>query len=287
MKKMSITLSIFLTAITVVAQTAQIKVQYEVEAPSLSQNGVKTMTLISGADKSLYFNEMSQLVDSMNSTPEGKRKLAEIQMAAWMTTGADGGMAIDMTRGNAPHKKVHLYVEKDFRSGMERVYNSWAMESGYYDEPLNEIKWEICDSTKTVLGYSCEMAVADYHGRKWKAWFAPELPISDGPWKLAGLPGLILLAESGDSFRFEAKGIEQTEGTVPEVWSKEKYSKVDRLKALADDDYFKSNRYSIMKAQYGVTYKAFDKDGNPIGDEPYDAAVYAIEPDYATAGKGK
>ncbi|MBD5284859.1 MAG: GLPGLI family protein [Bacteroides sp.] len=284
MKKTIIALSMILTAMVGVAQTGQVRVKYDVIAPSKSKSGAKEMTLISGNGKSLYFNDMSFYVDSMNSTPEGKRKLAEIQMAAWMTTGADGGMVIDMTKGNAPLKKTHLYVEKDFRSGMERVYDSWAMEGGYYDEPLNGIDWEIGDSTITVLGYSCVMAVADYHGRKWTAWFAPELPLSDGPWKLSGLPGLILLAHSGDTFRFEAKGIEQVDGDVPEVWSKEKYSKVDRLKALSDDEYFKSNRHSVMKARY-EEYRAYDKEGNALDDEKYDPEIYAIEPDYAKHNK--
>ena len=29
-------------------------------------------------------------------------------------------------------------------------------------------------------------------GRKWTAWFSPEIPIQDGPYKFRGLPGLIV-----------------------------------------------------------------------------------------------
>lgn len=59
---------------------------------------------------------------------------------------------------------------------------------------------EIADSTKNILGYDCVMATAHYHGRDWTAWFTPDIPLPEGPWKLTGLPGLILEAsESTDN----------------------------------------------------------------------------------------
>ena len=70
----------------------------------------KEMTLVSGLNRSFYFNEMSQYCDSMDSTPEGKKKLQEVQLAAWMTTSPDGSISIDMRRGNAPRKTCLLYT---------------------------------------------------------------------------------------------------------------------------------------------------------------------------------
>ncbi len=29
-------------------------------------------------------------------------------------------------------------------------------------------------------------------GRLWEAWFSPDLPFSEGPYKFSGLPGLIM-----------------------------------------------------------------------------------------------
>ena len=52
------------------------------------------------------------------------------------------------------------------------------------------------------------MAEAEFRGRVWRAWFTYEIPMPYGPWKLGGLPGLILKAEDADSlFVFEMAGI--------------------------------------------------------------------------------
>lgn len=71
-------------------------------------------------------------------------------------------------------------------------------------------QWKIIESTDTILGYPCQKATNSYGGRNYTAWFTLDIPMSDGPWKLYGLPGLILKAEdSSHIFRFEAIGIEQ------------------------------------------------------------------------------
>lgn len=64
-----------------------------------------------------------------------------------------------------------------------------------YEEDKANIDWVLKDDTMTVCGYLCYKALALFGGREWTAWYAPEISISDGPWKLYGLPGLILKAE--------------------------------------------------------------------------------------------
>ncbi len=53
--------------------------------------------------------------------------------------------------------------------------------------------WKI-ETTKqtTILGYKCYKATCHFAGRDYEAWFTPDIPISDGPYKFSGLPGLIL-----------------------------------------------------------------------------------------------
>ncbi len=77
------------------------------------------------------------------------------------------------------------------------------------EEELDVPRWEIvADSTRQILGYTAHLATAKYRGRVWNAWYAADIPLGDGPWKLHGLPGLILSAyDSNREFTFNAVGI--------------------------------------------------------------------------------
>ena len=112
--------------------------------------------------------------------------------------------------------KTRMYVFKDYPDSVLTLFDSYMFEHDLHMEPFSEIKWHIVeDSTRSVLGYECRMATTEYHGRKWTAWFAPEIPVCDGPWKLRGLPGLILEAtEEKGHHSFIADGIETTDQPI-------------------------------------------------------------------------
>lgn len=61
-------------------------------------------------------------------------------------------------------------------------------------EPLTKIEWIIQSQKKKILEQDCQRATASFGGRNYTAWFAPAIPINAGPWKLGGLPGIILAA---------------------------------------------------------------------------------------------
>lgn len=57
------------------------------------------------------------------------------------------------------------------------------------------LEWTFGDGKKEVCGYMCQEARTSYGGRDWIVWYAPEIASTAGPWKLCGLPGLILEAQ--------------------------------------------------------------------------------------------
>jgi GLPGLI family protein len=79
-----------------------------------------------------------------------------------------------------------------------------------YEEPLSTFNWTIMEEEKTVLSYRCKKAMTIFRGRSYLAWFTTEIPISNGPWKFGGLPGLILLlSDDKCNFVYQCDGIEQ------------------------------------------------------------------------------
>ena len=85
----------------------------------------------------------------------------------------------------------------------------------YYEQEFPAIDWQMQDADSVVCGYSCSKAVGEWRGRTWTVWYSMDIPIDDGPWKLQGLPGLILHAEDAQGdFIFTCVGIEEKRAPI-------------------------------------------------------------------------
>lgn len=77
------------------------------------------------------------------------------------------------------------------------------------DKDIN-ISWKIHSDTRKINDYNCQKATAKFRGREWTAWFCSDFPYRFGPWKLNGLPGLILEAyDSRQQIKFLFNKLEQ------------------------------------------------------------------------------
>nr|WP_294793936.1 GLPGLI family protein [uncultured Mucilaginibacter sp.] len=75
---------------------------------------------------------------------------------------------------------------------------------------IEKIDWKILKDTLNFSGLRAQKATTTYKGRNWIAWFAPELPFTTGPWKLNGLPGLIIEAyDDKKDVQFKFAGVEK------------------------------------------------------------------------------
>lgn len=63
-----------------------------------------------------------------------------------------------------------------------------------YEEKAGEPTWRLSSDTMRIHNIQCQKAHLDWEGRKWIVWFAPSIPISFGPYKFKGLPGLVVRA---------------------------------------------------------------------------------------------
>ena len=101
-----------------------------------------------------------------------------------------------------------------------------------YTEKEASPLWDIKAETELIMGHTCQKAVAKYLGRTYTAWFTSDIPVSTGPWKLRGLPGLILrVTDSNREYQFEAILIESNLRNTISIKSVEgRYSLTSREK---------------------------------------------------------
>lgn len=99
-------------------------------------------------------------------------------------------------------------IYQNFPENGRQTIREGLLPSFYIYEETPSFDWTILSGEEVILGYKCAKARANYGGRTWLVCFAEEIPSAGGPWKLNGLPGLILKAETTDGVhRFIAKAI--------------------------------------------------------------------------------
>lgn len=92
---------------------------------------------------------------------------------------------------------IQAFIVSDFKK-KEIISKVFLTDNGgetynelHVREPLNII-WDFKNENKTISGYPCKKALTNYRGRKYIAWYTEKIPLSVGPWKFHGLPGLII-----------------------------------------------------------------------------------------------
>ncbi len=157
---------------------------------------------------------------------------------------------IVMPTGNAtgsPLSFFHYFNEKKF------FVSAVLPANFYYEDVISRINWKLLDIYKEIAGFRCQKATGEWAGRKYNVWFCTKLPFEAGPWKLHGLPGLILSAtDSRGYISFEFAGFTKLENSGQLItWSskakkitKQEYKK--NLKAAID------NPKQYIESTYGV-----------------------------------
>ncbi len=106
-----------------------------------------------------------------------------------------------------PKTQFNYKILKENSKDSILVYDKIYTDNFQYKESKKIIKWKIISDTLTINGFKCQKATTSYSGRKYQAWFTNEIPISDGPYKFSGLPGLIVkISDSKNHYVFELIG---------------------------------------------------------------------------------
>ena len=103
---------------------------------------------------------------------------------------------------------INPYHVYDYDYANENIYQRVYMVPKQQKEPipklaaekLTNLDWKITNETKEILGYKAFLATTTFRGRDYSAWFTKDLNIEIFPWKLKGLPGVILEFQDKDGF---------------------------------------------------------------------------------------
>ena len=210
---------------SVLLDTALLTVRYRASYwmyPGTSSSWHVTMLHV-GASHSLFYDFTGHikdrydyiLVDNLDDMWSNSKAL-EKERAEQLTAYGDLGT----TSGSYFYRSV-MY---DHGTGKSKVVvpDIWVPTQPYYtyslahiyEEDVPELEWEITGEHGTAASFDCQKAECDFRGRRWEAWFTTEIPVGEGPWKLRGLPGLILYArDTTGQYSFEATSV--TDEPVP------------------------------------------------------------------------
>lgn len=156
-----------------------------------------------------------------------------------------------------PHKRMKAYVYKNYPDGKMTITDGVSLQDYQYEDSMNCMDWTTGDSAKTVLGYTVQDATCNFRGHKWYAWFTPDIPIMDGPWKFHGLPGLIMEVTDEKRYHvFKIVGIRKVTN-MPIVFSKtyvgtENFEKIDRRKFLKLARKYLEDSAGYVKLETGI-----------------------------------
>ena len=221
-----------------------------------------------GKEVSKCYSYYTFQCDSLRRTPDGAKVWSELFRRA---------IEKDGIYGDFPHVRMSTYVYKNYPTGQMTITDRISSQDYCYVDSLHTQIWTMGDSTREVLGYMCQQATADFRGRRWTAWFATDIPVSDGPWKLGGLPGLILEAyDEGRQHVFTAVGLERVKDE-PIIFNRSfvgnrKFEQTNRLEFLRMERRFLMDSNSFIQMETGIDL---------LGDESNQVMRYdLLERDY-------
>lgn len=137
----------------------------------------------------------------------------------------------------------HIKVYDEYSGNDLKTLN----ELNFYTEQMGPSQWTMTEDTLNIMGFNCQKATIEYGGRTWEAYFTVEIPISDGPYKFCGLPGLIVqMNDINNSWSFQLKDIKEIDQTV-----KINDKKDLKLKEISKEELF-SQRRKYKKDQINV-----------------------------------
>lgn len=136
--------------------------------------------------------------------------ILKIQVEAMQKSGVFKDFSKMVTMPKFSEKVYKFYPDMKIQY-VERISSGFTpLNIGYNDD--TKLNWKISNEKAKIGSYNTQKATTDFGGRTWNAWFTPDIPLQDGPYKFHGLPGLIVkIEDDGKNYSWELKGNKKVE----------------------------------------------------------------------------
>jgi GLPGLI family protein len=148
----------------------------------------------------MYYNANISVYKSLSRTLFDSTTKSNIEKSA------QDGKFTNLNLGQLPNGSIEQFFT--FINEQKTITFRKFLKVNYLTTDTMKITWQLQYDTLNILGYNCQKAIGNFKGRTYIAWFTSNLPYPIGPWKLKGLPGMILKADDiKGHVSFQAKGI--------------------------------------------------------------------------------
>ena len=244
-------LLILLSFISTYLFSQNLKVTYDYKLKLGDSIVAQNVTLYNEGGISYFFSNAKYETDSILSARE-KREVETGQR---------------MSFKNLPNDEVVYFLKKKNSDGSINFYSNEFEQNLEYDEH-NNFDWKLVNSeTKKNLNYTLKKATINKYGKDFIAWYCPEIPINDGPYKFYGLPGLIFeIYDTNNNHHFTLNSIQKSSVDTNLLFRKQKFIVVTKDKYLSFRDQFKKDPFQKMKSLISSTgiNEIQGKNGNTI-----------------------
>lgn len=212
---------------TIFSQNLEIIYHADYVANAAIPNNIKSdrMILVIGDKSSVFYSLLADRLQALQDSMIQK-----------------GFAASDIQREKAklPRSSQSYRIFKNYPQKGKLTYTDFLLSWYKYEENAEKPVWKVENETRNILDYKCQKATTTFRGRLWIAWFTPLIPIQEGPWKLWGLPGLILEAnDTNNLYTFKAIGIKKANNIPDIAIPKRQYISCKR------EDFFRLKKESV------------------------------------------
>jgi len=210
----------------------------------------------------LYFENMVLYVGAKASMYDSEDRIVQdsiLEKNTIETISPDGRRII--SGGGYKKKPVTISTLYQFNGIKKMFIDQHYLDHDYVMEtPIPVINWAVTADTKKIGGIACQKATGICKGRTYEVWFAPDIPYTTGPWKLSGLPGLIVEAyDTKKQVSFLFSGFEKitTKKNLIQLPHNATYTSTDDFKKMFEET--QGNPLAAIKiALGGADFKPVD-----------------------------